>query len=176
MENTKKCPVGLDGFQHYCPDDPGNHEPLSKIKSYLERKFEGKTEADIAEQPWNKKRWETLQFISGGCKGERPKTQLAEAQTPSKAEAPTITATQQEAMNALAKLKSGIPFTRSYPQTEIREPEPQKPTMSFEEEILHSWQNDSALQREFTSFNSYASFMKAQREGRAKIHRGSVAR
>ncbi|NUO06974.1 MAG: hypothetical protein HUU07_16535 [Candidatus Brocadia sinica] len=44
------------------------------------------------------------------------------------------------------------------------------------ESLIANWKNDSALQREFTSFNSYASFMKAQGEGRAKIHRGCVVK
>ncbi|GAN33719.1 MAG: hypothetical protein DYG83_10305 [Candidatus Brocadia sp. AMX2] len=165
MEKTKRCPVGLDSFQHYCPDDPKNHEPLTKIKSYLERKFEGKTEADISNEPWRREHWATLQFIRGGCKGERPKTQLAEAQTPSKAEAPTITPTQQEAMNAIAQLRAGVPFTRSYPQAVI----PRQPKIvTFEQEILHNWETNSSIRAEFVSLSSYQACMKAQRGARQR--------
>lgn len=176
MQNTKRCPVGLDGFQHYCPDDPSNHEPLSKIKSYLERKFEGKTEADISNEPWRREHWATLQFIRGGCKGSRPKTQLAETQTPSKAEAPTITASQQQALLDLQKYKSGerIDMRCHTPQAAVT-PIPSK-TMSFEQEILHDWQTNPSIRVEFTSLSSYQAFKRAEKEGRTRIHRGCVVK
>ncbi len=170
MQNTKRCPVGLDGFQHYCPDDPSNHEPLSKIKSYLERKFEGKTGADISNAPWRREHWATLQFIRGGCKGSRPKTQLAETQTPSKAEAPTITASQQQALLDLQKYKSGerIDMRCHTPQTAeiVKRPK----IMTLAEQLICDWKNDSALQKEFKSFNAYAAYMRGVREGRIKTH------
>ncbi|GAN33941.1 MAG: hypothetical protein DYG83_13255 [Candidatus Brocadia sp. AMX2] len=90
--------------------------------------------------------------------------------------ASTITVSQRQALIDLQKYKSGerIDMRCRTPQTaEI--PEPVK-ALSFEEQIISDWKNDSALQREFTSFNNYTSFMKAQREGRTKIHRGCVVK
>ncbi len=170
MENTKKCPVNLDGFMHYCPDDPGQHDSLEKIQAYLERKFSGlstELQSDI-----NREHRRTLEFIRNGCKGVRPKPiETSKPETISS----TISASQQQALIDIKKYKSGerINMGCHTSQTAVI-PEPPK-TMTFEEEILHTWKNNPSIRAEFTSLTSYQAFKKAEREGRTKIIGGRMA-
>ncbi|KXK29366.1 MAG: hypothetical protein UZ01_02260 [Candidatus Brocadia sinica] len=167
MENTKKCPLNLDGFRHYCPDDVSQHESKETMVRHLEVK------ARIGITPLSQEQSELLQFLRTGQRSKERTIKInlesVRASDPETTEQ-TITFDRREAMDAIAQLRAGVPFTRSYPQTEIREPEPQKPTMSFEERLIHDWKNDPVLQKEFTSFNDYAAYMRGVREGRIKTH------
>lgn len=175
MENQKKCPVGLTGFSHYCPDDASQHEPLSKIQGFLERKFKGKTSADIANEPWNQAHWDTLQFIRTGERPIETKATVTAESMSKPAESP-LTAGERMAVDAITKLKAGIPFNRSFaehaPQVET---EPIK-TMSFEEEVIHTWKNDPSVRAEFVSLASYQAFRRAEKAGRTKVHKGCVTK
>ncbi|MCF6154871.1 MAG: hypothetical protein E3K36_06380 [Candidatus Brocadia sp.] len=90
---------------------------------------------------------------------------------------PTISAEGQRAMSDLAKLKAGIPFSRSYsPQAEIKEPEPPVKPLTFEEQVIADWRANPAIRQEFVSLQNYTAFRKAEAQGRARIHRGVVVR
>lgn len=50
----------------------------------------------------------------------------------------------------------------------VIEPEPQK-SMTFEEQIQHDWKHSPDIRAEFVSFTSYSAYMRAVRDGRAKV-------
>lgn len=170
MENTKRCPINLDGYLHYCPDDPGQHDSLEKIQAYLERKFSFspiEPQNDI-----DREHRRTLEFIRSGCKGVRPKP--IETSKPETIP-PTISASQQQALIDIKKYKSGerINMQCHASQAEIREPEPER-VLSFEEKLIEDWKTQPGLQKEFVSFNSYRAFQEAEARGKTKIIGGRV--
>ncbi|GAN35012.1 MAG: hypothetical protein DYG83_15010 [Candidatus Brocadia sp. AMX2] len=162
MENTKKCPLNLDGFRHFCPDDRNGHPSLEEIKTNLERRSDLYECNDLPAHLQREK--ELLQFIRTGERPKRIETKSeVVTQTPKvePAPVPAISLAQQKAMDDLARLKAGVPFSRSYtPQATTERIEPQ--SLSFEESLIANWKNDTALQREFTSFNAYAAYMRAE--------------
>lgn len=51
----------------------------------------------------------------------------------------------------------------------VKQPELPK-LLSFEQEIIHNWKTQENIRREFISLGAYEAFMKARKEGKAKIY------
>ncbi len=121
--------------------------------------------------------WDTLQFIRTGERPIETKATVTAESMSKPAESP-LTAGERMAVDAIAKLKAGIPFNRNFEHTpvETKISEPPKPVVTFEEQIIGDWKTNPSIRAEFVSLASYTAYRKAEREGRAKIHRGCVVR
>lgn len=48
--------------------------------------------------------------------------------------------------------------------------EPEQKPMTFDEQLEHDWRHSPALRKEFASQASYTAYMRAVRDGRAKVY------